>query len=212
MRPLFKLLDALLGLLWRTGCLAGGAVRQIGRPVASLLLGRPGSRRGETALGRLVRALGLAALGGFLAETWAGLADRLEDSAPARRWFFGVLALVLLLWISPPSHWGPWHRHQRGIASHYGLGFYFRRTANGELFYPGKVCAAHRTLPLGTTIKVVNRDNGRTLVVRVVDRGPFVEGRILDLSTAAGRRLGMVEPGTAEVDIYTRREIRPGGR
>jgi hypothetical protein len=200
-------LDALLLLLWRLCCLVGDAVRRLWHGVAHLALG--GKRRRETGLGRFLRTSGLSYLGESVAESWDRLADRIDRSAPARRVFFVVVSLILCLLWYPPSHWGPWHHYQRGVASHYGVGFYFRRTANGEWFYPGKICAAHNRLPLGTTVKVINRNNGRSLVLRVADRGPFVDGRILDLSTAAAKRLGMTRDGTAEVDIYTRRPLRP---
>jgi hypothetical protein len=201
------LLDALLLPLWRLCCLIGDVVRRVWAGVARLAFG--GGRRRETGLGRFLRSVGLLSLGEFMAESWDRIADRIDRSASARRVFFVVVALLLCLWWYPPSSWGPWHHYQRGVASHYGVGFYFRRTANGEWFYPGKICAAHNQLPLGTTIKVINRDNGQSLVLRVADRGPFVDGRILDLSTAAAKRLGITGPGTVEVDIYTHRAIRP---
>lgn len=85
--------------------------------------------------------------------------------------------------------------------SWYGDGFEGRRTASGELFDHGMVSAAHRELPFGTWLQVVNRENGKTLEVRVNDRGPFKQGRDLDLSKEAARRLGFLEQGTAPVDV-----------
>lgn len=88
-----------------------------------------------------------------------------------------------------------------GIASWYGKKYHGRKTANGETFKMNKLTAAHRTLPLGLTAKVTNLDNGRSVRVRINDRGPFVEGRILDLSYGAAKKLGMVEAGLARVRI-----------
>ena len=88
-----------------------------------------------------------------------------------------------------------------GEASWYGPGFHGRKTANGEIFDKEALTAAHRTLPFGTLLSVKNLDNGRQVVVRVNDRGPFARDRVLDLSEAAARRLGMIETGTAHVRI-----------
>lgn len=91
--------------------------------------------------------------------------------------------------------------YQVGVSSYYGKKFHGRLTANGEVFNMYKLTAAHRVLPLGTVIKVTHLANGRWVVVKVNDRGPFIEGRILDLSFAAALELEMVEAGTAEVMI-----------
>lgn len=88
-----------------------------------------------------------------------------------------------------------------GIASWYGPGFAGRRTASGDIFDPNQLTAAHRTLPFGTHVKVTNMDNGRTVVVRINDRGPFKAGRIIDLSRAAAERIGMLGSGTVRVMI-----------
>lgn len=89
-----------------------------------------------------------------------------------------------------------------GTASFYGPGFEGRRTASGERFDPGALTAAHRTLPFGTCLRVRNLGNGREVDVRVNDRGPFAGGRILDVSAAAARILGMVEGGLAKVRLF----------
>ena len=91
--------------------------------------------------------------------------------------------------------------YQLGVASYYGKTFHGRKTANGETFNMYKLTAAHRVLPLGTMAKVTNLTNGRWVEVKVNDRGPFVEGRILDLSFAAALELEMVKAGTAKVMI-----------
>lgn len=88
-----------------------------------------------------------------------------------------------------------------GRASYYGERFRGRRTASGERFDPDGLTAAHRTLPFGTRLRVTNVRTGRSVVVRVTDRGPFHGSRILDLSKAAARRIGMVRSGTARVRV-----------
>ena len=96
------------------------------------------------------------------------------------------------------------HAHgfsQRGLASWYGKDFHGRKTSSGEIYNMYDLSAAHKTLPLGTWVRVRNLENGRSLDVRVNDRGPFVRGRIIDLSYTAARRLGVVGPGTAKVEI-----------
>ena len=88
---------------------------------------------------------------------------------------------------------------QEGIASYYAGKFHGRRTANGETFDMHAMTAAHKTLPFNTRVRVTNLDNGRSVVVRINDRGPFVKGRIIDLSYGAAREAGLVGPGTARV-------------
>ncbi len=90
---------------------------------------------------------------------------------------------------------------QRGLASWYGRHFHGRKTASGETYNMYAMTAAHKTLPLGTWVKVYNLRNGRQVIVRINDRGPFVRGRIIDLSYEAAKKLGIVGPGTAPVKI-----------
>jgi rare lipoprotein A len=102
---------------------------------------------------------------------------------------------------------------QVGMASWYGPGFHGRKTASGERFDQNDMTAAHRKLPLGTEVKVTNLENGRSITVEINDRGPYAKGRVLDLSKAAARRLGMVENGVAKVRIEaTRQQIASAGR
>lgn len=89
-----------------------------------------------------------------------------------------------------------------GVASWYGEPFNGRLTASGEVYDMEAMTAAHRTLPFGTLLQVRNLDNGRGIRVRVNDRGPFVEGRILDLSRRAARELHMIGPGVARVRLF----------
>lgn len=88
-----------------------------------------------------------------------------------------------------------------GIASWYGHPFHGQRTSNGEVYDMHAMTAAHRTLPFQTVVRVHNLDNGRKTRVRVNDRGPFVKGRIIDLSRAAADEINMVGPGTARVRL-----------
>ncbi len=90
---------------------------------------------------------------------------------------------------------------EQGLASWYGAKFHGRRTSNGEIYNMYAMTAAHKTLPLGIVVRVRNLDNGREILVRLNDRGPFVKGRIIDLSYAAADKLGIVQPGTAPVRI-----------
>ena len=88
-----------------------------------------------------------------------------------------------------------------GVASWYGPGFDGKLTASGEVFDTGKLTAAHQTLPFDTLVRVTNLENGLVVVVRINDRGPFVGGRIIDLSRAAAERIDMIESGTARIRL-----------
>ncbi|HEX6177185.1 MAG TPA: septal ring lytic transglycosylase RlpA family protein [Thermoanaerobaculia bacterium] len=88
-----------------------------------------------------------------------------------------------------------------GVASWYGEEFAGRTTANGEIFDPMQLTAAHRTLPFGTVIDVTNPKTSQTVRVRINDRGPYVGNRILDLSYAAAQQIGLIQPGSGEVGI-----------
>ncbi len=90
---------------------------------------------------------------------------------------------------------------ETGTASWYGRQFHGRKTASGEVFDMHRMSAAHKTLPLFSTVKVVNLDNGREVTVRINDRGPFAGERLIDLSYAAAKRLGMVSVGVAPVRV-----------
>ncbi len=90
---------------------------------------------------------------------------------------------------------------QTGNASWYGDKFHGRLTANGETYDMYKTTAAHKTLPFNTYLEVHNLENGKTTIVRINDRGPFVQGRIIDLSYTSAKALGIVGPGTAKVRI-----------
>ncbi len=97
------------------------------------------------------------------------------------------------------SMFGPYY--ETGIASWYGPGFDGNLTANGEVYDMNGISAAHKTLPFGTVVRVIDLETGRSIVVRINDRGPFVEGRIIDLSKGAAEKLGMVERGIIQVGL-----------
>ena len=109
----------------------------------------------------------------------------------------------------PYKVFGKWYQplpdsegfRQRGIASWYGKDFHGKKTSNGEIYDMYAMTAAHKTLPLGTYVQVRNLENNRRVKVRINDRGPFVRGRIIDLSFTAADRLGIVGPGTARVEV-----------
>ncbi len=90
---------------------------------------------------------------------------------------------------------------ESGLASYYGDAFHGGQTASGELYDRSKMTCAHRTLPFGTYLKVTRKDNGRSVTVKVNDRGPHIKGRIVDVSKEAAKRLGLIKDGVAEVTI-----------
>lgn len=95
---------------------------------------------------------------------------------------------------------------ENGKASYYADKFEGRRTSSGEIFKQNKLTAAHRTLPFGTKVKVVNKANGRSVNVMINDRGPFAGNRIIDLSKKAARQLDMIGAGVASVEIRYKRK------
>ncbi len=97
---------------------------------------------------------------------------------------------------------------ESGIASWYGRDFHGRSTSNGEVYDMHAITAAHKVLPMHTMVLVQNMDNGRKLVVRVNDRGPFVKGRIIDLSYAAAKKIGLLRAGTARVTVTALGEVQ----
>lgn len=118
-----------------------------------------------------------------------------------------MLSLLLLFFVAScasisqgPRAWED-PSGERGLASWYGHPYHGRRTSNGEVYDMHQLTAAHREIPLGSWVEVVNLNNGRSLTVRVNDRGPFVDGRIIDLSYASAQLLGVVGPGTAPVRV-----------
>lgn len=115
---------------------------------------------------------------------------------------------IVFLFAAILSSCAPYHtRHKpvkysaTGVASWYGPGFAGRKTANGERFKPSALTAAHRTLPFGTSVKVTNLANDKSVVVRINDRGPYVGGRVIDLSQGAAKKIGLIATGTGKVKI-----------
>lgn len=141
-------------------------------------------------------------------------ANNLSPASKASRLLIATLPLLLTVACSvnrrpndsAPSLGRPL---ESGVASWYGPGFHGRRTANGERYNMDDLTAAHPTLPFGTRLIVRNMRTGQSVIVRVNDRGPFAKRRILDLSRAAARKVGVYGPGTAYVEIYP---ATPGGR
>jgi peptidoglycan lytic transglycosylase len=104
---------------------------------------------------------------------------------------------------------------ETGLASWYGAPYHNRRGSNGEVYNMHAMTAAHRTLPLGSIVRVTNKSTGSSALVRITDRGPFVEGRILDLSLAAAKKVDVWRAGVAEVRmevLYTPVPLQSGGR
>ena len=105
--------------------------------------------------------------------------------------------------IAPPQQPGATQPgdSETGVASWYGRPYHGRPAANGEIYDMEKLTAAHRTLPFNTWVRVYDLDNNKTVEVRIIDRGPFVDGRIIDLSHAAAREIEMIGPGIARVRV-----------
>lgn len=118
-------------------------------------------------------------------------------------YLIAVVTLVGLIGLYQVA--GPFY--EVGIASWYGPGFHGNLTANGEVYDMHGISAAHKTLPFGTIVKVVDLETGRTVVVRINDRGPFIEGRIIDLSKGAAERLGIVQKGITKVGLRILRRV-----
>ncbi len=113
-----------------------------------------------------------------------------------------LVAIPIIIFLSTCSEYhyqGTWI--QVGYASYYGKEFAGRKTSSGEIFRPNAFTAAHRKLPFGTIVKVTDLKTGRSVIVRINDRGPFRKGRIIDLSYGAARRLGIIAKGVAKVKL-----------
>jgi rare lipoprotein A len=121
---------------------------------------------------------------------------------PSRKYLLGQKPYELFgVWYYPiPSAHG---YTEEGVASWYGKKFHNRPTSSGELYNMFAMTAAHKTLPLGTHVKVTNLENNKKVLVRINDRGPFVAGRVIDLSHKAASNLDMLQPGTAPVRVET---------
>jgi rare lipoprotein A len=111
----------------------------------------------------------------------------------------------------PPAHVDHSGRKQSGVASYYGKHFVNKKTANGERLDPEKMTAASKTLPLGTKAKVINIENGKSAEVTINDRGPYVKGRIIDVTPKAADKLGMKDEGVSPVEVKPIEVPQPDG-
>jgi rare lipoprotein A len=132
-----------------------------------------------------------------------------------RGWCLAVVlavSMLVLLWVTKPAVSAGPPAVQVGLASWYGPGFHGDRTASGEIFDQREMVAAHRSLPLGSVVRVTNLENGRRIVLRVIDRGPYGrnyrKGTIIDVSRGAAQRLDFVRDGLVRVRVEV---VRLGG-
>ncbi len=119
------------------------------------------------------------------------------------------MVIVLFFALISISVWNDTNQHvEQGLASYYSNKLQGRKTASGELYDKSKFTAAHKTIAFGTKIKVTNQQNGLSVVVNVNDRGPYVKGRIVDLSFAAAKKIGLLQQGVTKVklEIFKRHE------
>jgi rare lipoprotein A len=125
------------------------------------------------------------------------------------RLFFFLAVLSMFFFSCARVAYPPPKNIQTGIASWYGPNFHGKSTSNKEIYDMHDLTAAHKSLPFGTYVVVTNLDNGKSVTVRINDRGPFVKGRIIDLSYAAAKAVDMIETGTAPVKLEILTEISP---
>lgn len=109
----------------------------------------------------------------------------------------GVVGTIGSLLLTSPAE----ASKPEGIASYYGKKFHGRKTASGQIYDMNALTAAHRSLKFGTKVKVTNLSNRKSVVVIITDRGPFIKGRIIDLSVAAAKKIGMINSGIAKVRL-----------
>lgn len=119
------------------------------------------------------------------------------------RHLFIVIVVFIISSCTMPARRSPYAAGyvERGVASWYGEDFHGRPTSSGEIYNMYDLTAAHKLIPLGTVAKITNLDNGRSVVVKINDRGPFVDGRVIDLSYSAASEIGMVDEGVSKVEI-----------
>ena len=149
-------------------------------------------------LGMLALALGGCAETQLAAHTVKKMDQPTPGAAPKGYYKVGEPYQINSTWYYPVEDY---NYDETGIASWYGPGFHAKFTANGEIFDQNDLTAAHRTLPMPSFVRVTNLDNGRSIVLRVNDRGPFARGRILDVSARGSELLGFDKAGTARVRV-----------
>lgn len=115
--------------------------------------------------------------------------------------FAAAVIAVFMVFAVHEAHAGKAGQSFSGVASWYGGKFHGRKTANGERYDMNKLTAAHKSLPFGTRVKVTNRKNGRSVIVRINDRGPYAGKRVIDLSRKAAEAVGMIRSGIAPVTV-----------
>lgn len=115
--------------------------------------------------------------------------------------FAAAVIAVFMAFAAHDAHAGKAGQSFSGVASWYGGKFHGRKTANGERYDMNKLTAAHKSLPFGTRVKVTNRKNGRSVIVRINDRGPYAGKRVIDLSRKAAEAVGMIRSGIAPVTV-----------
>jgi rare lipoprotein A (peptidoglycan hydrolase) len=153
-------------------------------------------------------ATGAAVLATLVAGGLALQPEPAPEPVPLGKGKAGVVALADTAAVTPaPAPEAPAETDAEGTpiaggeASYYGEELAGNPTASGELFEPGKLTAAHRSLPLGSRVRVTNVSNGESVVVRVNDRGPFAKNRVIDVSKAAAREIGLLRRGTGQVRL-----------
>lgn len=138
-----------------------------------------------------------------------------DDSVLLRRILFLIFIILIISWFivfklpefkTINFQNKEWQFYQKGTASYYGKKFAGRPTASGEIFYPSKISAAHKKLPLGKYVLVENLKNNKKLTVKINDRGPYKGSRIIDMSKAAAEKLGYQQEGLTKVIIYTEKQ------
>ncbi|HEY4652640.1 MAG TPA: septal ring lytic transglycosylase RlpA family protein [Pontibacter sp.] len=123
--------------------------------------------------------------------------------------FVLILCLLMASCSGSKANFGQRGYTEEGKASYYGRKFQGRKMANGEPYRRHKLTAAHKTLPFGTKVKVTNTATNKSVKVKITDRGPFVRGRIVDLSESAAKRVGMIDAGVAPVKMKV---VRPAAK
>jgi rare lipoprotein A len=111
-----------------------------------------------------------------------------------------LIALLLLIGVDAQARVSPGHT-QDGVASYYHDRFHGRKTASGAAYNKNALSAAHKSLPLGTEVRVTDARSGKSVIVKINDRGPYAKGRVIDLSRAAAREIGLTKKGLAKVKV-----------